>query len=71
MHTSSIRRSVRSGGLPTDVLTKLGLIAGPLPAAFAAIAPLFLFGYHLTRKKHAQIISELEQRNSKKTEKAA
>lgn len=49
-----------------DVLTKLGLIAGPLPAAFSAIAPLFLFGYHLTRKKHAQLIAELEQRNAKK-----
>jgi GPH family glycoside/pentoside/hexuronide:cation symporter len=57
--------------IPNEVLTKLGLIAGPLPAAFAAIAPLFLLGYHLTRKKHAQIIAELEQRHAKKAEKAA
>jgi GPH family glycoside/pentoside/hexuronide:cation symporter len=48
--------------IPSEVITKLGLISGPLPAAFSAVAPLFLFGYHLTRKKHAQIIAELEQR---------
>jgi GPH family glycoside/pentoside/hexuronide:cation symporter len=48
--------------IPSEVLTKLGLISGPLPAAFSALAPLFLFGYHLTRRKHAQIIAELEHR---------
>jgi GPH family glycoside/pentoside/hexuronide:cation symporter len=57
--------------IPTDVLTKLGLIAGPLPAAFAALAPLFLFGYHLTRKQHAEIIAGLEQRHAAKAEAAA
>lgn len=51
--------------VPTEVAAKLGLISGPLPAAFSAIAPLFLLGYHLTRKKHAQIIVELEQRHAK------
>lgn len=51
--------------IPSDVVAKLGLIAGPLPAAFSAIAPLFLLGYHLTRKKHAQLIAELEQRHAK------
>ncbi|WP_417317208.1 MFS transporter [Emcibacter sp.] len=50
--------------IPTQVLDKLGLISGPLPAAFAALSPLFLFGYHLTRKKHKQIIADLEQRNA-------
>ncbi len=48
--------------IANDVLEKLALISGPLPAIFAAMAPLFLFGYHLTRKRHAQIIAELEQR---------
>jgi glycoside/pentoside/hexuronide:cation symporter, GPH family len=48
--------------IPQDVLAKLGLIAGPLPAAFAALAPLFLLGYHLTRKRHSQIIAELARR---------
>jgi GPH family glycoside/pentoside/hexuronide:cation symporter len=50
--------------IPGDVVAKLGLIAGPLPAAFAALAPLFLLGYHLTRKRHKQILHELEQRHA-------
>lgn len=53
--------------IPNEVLAKLGLIAGPLPAAFSAIAPLFLFGYGLTRKKHSQIIAELGQRNTRRS----
>lgn len=57
--------------IPNDVLERLALISGPLPAAIAALAPLFLFGYHLTRKKHAQIIAELELRNAKKVGEAA
>lgn len=52
--------------IPNEVLEKLGLISGPLPAIFVAVAPLFLFGYHLTRKKHRQIIAELEHRHEKK-----
>ncbi len=49
--------------IPTDVVDKLGLIAGPLPAAISAIAPLFLIGYRLTRKQHARVIAELELRH--------
>ncbi|WGM40664.1 MFS transporter [Caulobacter sp. NIBR1757] len=51
--------------IPGPVLDRLALISGPLPAAFAALAPLFLIGYHLTRQKHARIIAELEQRNGR------
>jgi glycoside/pentoside/hexuronide:cation symporter, GPH family len=58
--------SMPSVTIPSDVLDKLALISGPLPAIFAAIAPLFLFGYHLTRKKHVQIIEELAKRNARK-----
>ena len=50
--------------IPTEVLHKLALISGPLPAAFALIAPLFLLGYHLTRKGHARIIADLAQRKA-------
>ena len=53
-----------AAAIPPEILAKLGLIAGPLPAAFAAAAPLFLFGYHLTRKKHERIIAELEERHA-------
>lgn len=54
--------------IANEVLEKLALISGPLPAGLAVLAPLFLFGYRLTRKKHAQIIAELGQRNAKKAE---
>lgn len=52
--------------IPVEVLDKLALISGPLPALFAMVSPLFLLGYHLTRKRHAQIIADLEQRNADK-----
>ncbi|MCF8506079.1 MAG: MFS transporter [Caulobacter sp.] len=48
--------------IPEDVLHRLALISGPLPAAFAALAPLFLIGYQLTRQRHAEIIAALDQR---------
>lgn len=49
--------------IPGDVLDKLALISGPLPALFALVAPLFLFGYHLTRQRHLEIIAQLDQRS--------
>jgi Na+/melibiose symporter-like transporter len=52
--------------MSAEVLERLALISGPLPALIAATAPLFLFGYHLTRKKHARIIAELAERNATK-----
>lgn len=50
--------------IPQEVLDKLALISGPLPAAFAALSPLFLIGYHLTRRRHAQIIADLARRKA-------
>lgn len=50
--------------IPPDILTKLALASGPLPALIAFIAPLFLFGYGLTRKRHAEIIAALAARKS-------
>ena len=57
-----------NASIHSEVLEKLALISGPLPAILAATAPLFLFGYHLTRKKHVQIIDELAQRNAQRSE---
>lgn len=54
--------------IPGEVLAKLALISGPFPAIFAAFAPAFLLKYHLTRKKHREIIAELEVRNAKVAE---
>lgn len=53
--------------IPDDVIDKLALISGPLPAAFVAVSPLFLFGYHLTRRRHADIIAGLEARHGKRS----
>ncbi|MDI1282262.1 MFS transporter [Brevundimonas sp.] len=52
--------------IPDEVLNRLALISGPLPALFAMVSPLFLIGYHLTRKRHAQIIADLQARNALK-----
>lgn len=49
--------------VPADVIHRLGLISGPLPAVFVALAPLFLFGYRLTRKRHEEIIASLAERH--------
>lgn len=52
--------------ISADILEKLALISGPLPGLFAAVSPLFLLGYHLTRKRHAEILEALAQRNTDK-----
>nr|WP_255587032.1 MFS transporter [Hephaestia mangrovi] len=64
--------AVRGPGyvVPAEVIHRLGLISGPLPAALVAVAPLFLFGYRLTRKRHGEIIALLEQRHADRTEPA-
>lgn len=53
--------------IPQDILDNLALISGPLPALFAMVSPLFLIGYHLTRKRHLAIIADLEQRKATRT----
>lgn len=50
--------------IPQDVLDRLALVSGPLPAAFAALSPLFLLGYALTRTRHAEIIADLDARKA-------
>lgn len=49
--------------IPASVVNQLGFIAGPLPAAVTVLAPLFLFGYRLDRRRHARIVADLEQRH--------
>ena len=46
-----------------ELIHRLGLISGPLPAILVAFAPLFLFGYRLTRKRHDEIIASLAERH--------
>lgn len=54
--------------IPATVIARLGLISGPLPAGVVAIAPVFLFGYQLTRRKHAQILAELNDRHEENSQ---
>lgn len=48
--------------IPSRVLDKLALMSGPLPAALSALAPVLLMGYHLNRRRHAEIVAGLELR---------
>jgi GPH family glycoside/pentoside/hexuronide:cation symporter len=48
--------------IPDEVLEKLALVSGPLPAVLVAISPFFLLGYHLTRTRHTAIVQELNRR---------
>lgn len=50
--------------IPAEILARLGWIAGPLPGAFALLAPLFLFGYRLSRERHAEIVAGLARRHA-------
>lgn len=45
-----------------DVLTNLGIIYGPVVAAFAIVSVWAYGRYKLTRKRHREILLELEQR---------
>jgi Na+/melibiose symporter-like transporter len=47
-----------------DVIHNLGLVSGPLPAAITLLAPVILFGYTLSRRKHASILAKLNSRRS-------
>ncbi|MBS0277745.1 MAG: MFS transporter [Proteobacteria bacterium] len=51
-----------TSAIPPGVIVKLGLISGPLPAILVAIAPAFLLGYRLTRKRQEEILAALEKR---------
>lgn len=53
-----------SAAIPPHVIARLGLISGPLPAILVVIAPAFLLGYHITRKRHGEIIAALQERRA-------
>jgi GPH family glycoside/pentoside/hexuronide:cation symporter len=50
--------------LAPDVVRNLGLISGPLPAVITLLAPIALFGYRLTRSRHAEILLNLSKRKA-------
>lgn len=59
--------AVARGGdiqIAPDVIHNLGLVSGPLPAAITLLAPIILFGYTLSRRKHSRILAELSARRA-------
>jgi Na+/melibiose symporter-like transporter len=50
------------GALEADVLTRLGLTAGPMMGASALIALVIYSRYNLTRDRHKEIMDRLASR---------
>ena len=51
--------------LPSETIQNLGLIAGPMPAAFTAICIAVTWFYSIDRKRHAEIVKALTDRRAK------
>ena len=64
-------RGARAGSVPDDVLWSLGLYQAPVPAIFSFLAVLLYSGYRLDRKRHAEIVDELNRRRGVARESAA
>jgi GPH family glycoside/pentoside/hexuronide:cation symporter len=56
---------------PDSALLGLRLIVGPIPALLLCLGIAFAFFYPLTRRKHAEVVNELERRRSTTSEKEA
>ena len=52
------------GKLDPEVLTRLGIMAGPVMGLSALIACLFYAQYNLNRNRHGQILEALERRSA-------
>ena len=50
--------------IPVDTLVNLGLLYGPIVSAFAVISLWCYTHYHLTRDRHAEILSALYERRA-------
>jgi GPH family glycoside/pentoside/hexuronide:cation symporter len=48
--------------IPPETLVNLGLLYGPIVAAFAIVSLWCYTHYHLTRERHAEILVELRKR---------
>ena len=49
------------GEVPAETVWNLGLIAGPATSVFSLLALLFYLRYRINRRRHAEIVAELEQ----------
>ncbi|MDZ7684674.1 MAG: MFS transporter [Gammaproteobacteria bacterium] len=50
--------------IPPDTLVNLGLLYGPVVAAFAVVSVWCYSHYHLTRERHSEMLEELRRRRS-------
>lgn len=55
------------GEVPADVITRLGIAAGPVMGVFAIISILFYLDYNLSRERHEAICKELDARKLSNT----
>jgi Na+/melibiose symporter-like transporter len=67
-------RGAAAGTVPADIVWNLGFIQGPATSIFTLIGLVLYLGYRLDRKRHAEIMAELEARRraaAQSTERAA
>ena len=64
-------RGAATGTVDEGVLWQLGLMAGPLPSAFAVVAVLLYSGYQLDRDRHAEIVRQLAARRASNDDSSA
>lgn len=55
-------RGAAAGTVPSDIIWNLGFIQGPATAVFTLIGLAFYMGYKLDRKRHGDIMAELDRR---------
>ncbi len=56
---------------PASAILGLRLVIGPIPAVLLCLGIVFAFFYPLTRRKHAEVVDELERRRSATPEEEA
>lgn len=54
--------------IPAETLVNLGLLYGPIVAAFAVVSVWCYSNYHLTRERHSEILEELRRRRRSQAE---
>ena len=55
-------RGAEVGSVPPEVIFNLGLAQGPLTSIFTLAGLLLYMTYRLDRRRHSDIVAELEQR---------
>jgi len=59
-------RGAEAGSVAPDVLWWLGFVQGPATSVFTLARLLLYLGYRLDRRRHAEIVAELEARRGKR-----